>query len=60
MKVSDLAMPPSVFKGGNGDLVICQEWPHIDGEHYTRVIVPMRDALKLAHAIIDVARRETA
>jgi hypothetical protein len=57
MKASDYSelMPVEVFVGGCGDLVLCQEWPQIEGEQYLRIIVPMRDALKLAHKIIAVA-----
>jgi hypothetical protein len=66
MKISDFVngsdvatgrMPVEVFEGGGGDLVFCQECPHVDGDRYLRTLVPMRDALKLAHAIIGIARK---
>ena len=50
-------MPPAVFKGGNGDLVLCQEWPFMDrGERFIRVVIDMKDAEKLAMQILAVAR----
>lgn len=49
-------MPVDIFEGGNGDLVLCQEWPSIDRERYLRVMVPMGDAEKLAMQILAVAR----
>lgn len=55
--LSELALMPEVFEGGLGDLVVCQEWPAIDGEHYSRVVVPMDRALELAAAIAAVARQ---
>ena len=59
MKASDYSelMSVEVFVGGGGDLVLCQEWPQLKGEQYLRIIVPMRDAVELAHKIIAVARR---
>jgi hypothetical protein len=50
-------MPVSVFKGGNGDLVLCQEWPSMAlGDRFSRVMVDMGDAEKLAAQILAVAR----
>lgn len=49
-------MPVDAFEGGNGDLVLCQEWPSIESERYLRVMVPMKDAEKLAMQILAVAR----
>jgi hypothetical protein len=50
-------MPISVFKGGNGDLVLCQEWPSLErGERFARVMFDMKDAEKLAQQILAVAR----
>ncbi|MBR1154181.1 hypothetical protein [Bradyrhizobium sp. JYMT SZCCT0428] len=54
--VSDLALMPEVFRGAGGDLVLCQEWPALDGELYVRVIIPMDRALELASAIAAAAR----
>jgi hypothetical protein len=58
MKASDYSewMPVEVFQGaGSDNLVLCQEHPYIEGERYLRIVVPMRDAIALAHAIIEVA-----
>jgi hypothetical protein len=49
-------MPPDVFKGGTGDLVICQEWSTETNERYLRIKVPMADAVALAEGILAVAR----
>lgn len=50
-------MPISVFKGGNGDLVLCQEWPSMAfGERFMRVMTDMKDAEMLAMQILAVAR----
>lgn len=44
--------PVSVFEGGNGDLVLCQAWPSESGERFTRIVVEMKDAEKLAYRIL--------
>lgn len=49
-------MPVNAFEGGNGDLVLCQEWPSMDRERYARVMLDMKDAEKLAMQILAVAR----
>jgi hypothetical protein len=50
-------MAISVFEGGNGDLVLCQEWPSLHrGERFARVMIEMKDAEKLAGQILAVAR----
>jgi len=50
-------MPVNVFKGGNGDLVLCQEWPSMAfGDRFVRVMMDMDDAEKLAMQILAVAR----
>lgn len=50
-------MPVSVFEGGNGDLVLCQEWPSVDqGERFMGVMLNMKDADRLATEILAVAR----
>lgn len=50
-------MPITVFKGANGDLVLCQEWPSMHrGERFMRVMIDMKDAEKLAMNILSVAR----
>jgi hypothetical protein len=54
--MSDLALMPEVFRGALGDLVLCQEWPTLDGERYVRLIIPMDRALDLASAIAAAAR----
>lgn len=46
---------PEVFEGGNGDLVIVQEWPDLKGETFVRVMLPMAEARRLAAAILVVA-----
>lgn len=58
MKASEFShlMPVDVFKGGTGNLVICQEWPATKGERYVRVMVPMGEARELAEAILAVVR----
>ena len=49
-------MAVAVFEGGNGDLVLCQEWPSLSGERFVRVMLDMKDAEKLAMNIMSVAR----
>lgn len=49
-------MAVAVFEGGNGDLVLCQEWPSLSCERFVRVMLDMRDAEKLAMNILSVAR----
>jgi hypothetical protein len=49
-------MPPEVFEGATGMLVLLQEWTHQQGEQYTRIIVPMSEAAQLAERILAVAR----
>jgi hypothetical protein len=58
MKASDYSelMEVEAFQGaGSNNLVLCQEWPDIEGERYVRIVIPMRDALELACKIITVA-----
>ncbi len=50
-------MPPGVFKGGTGDLVIVQEYTSLAGESYLRIRIPMADAARLAQDILAVAAR---
>lgn len=46
-------MPVDVYRGaGTGMLVLCQEWPSIDGETYMRIAIPLRDAESLACQIL--------
>jgi hypothetical protein len=62
MKASEFSdlMPVNVFKGGTGNLVICQEWPSMTrGERCVRVMVPMSEARELAEAILAVVREST-
>lgn len=47
-------MAVDVFKGANGDLVLCQERPTPERERYTRIIVEMKDAKALAETILSV------
>jgi hypothetical protein len=50
-------MAVAVFEGGNGDLVLRQEWPSLKyGDRFVRVMVDMKDAEKLAMNILAVAR----
>ena len=50
-------MAVAVFEGGNGDLVLRQEWPSIaHGDRFVRVMTDMKDAEKLAMHILSVAR----
>lgn len=48
--------PVSVFEGGTGNLVLCQEWPSPQGDAYSRVVIEMKDAEYLATRILGVAR----
>jgi hypothetical protein len=65
MKISDftseltetMRLPVEVYEGAGGQLLLVQECPHIDGDRYLRILVPMREAVELAHAIIGIARR---
>lgn len=50
-------MGVAVYVGGNGDLVLSQEWPSLNrGDRFVRVMVDMKDAEKLAMNILSVAR----
>lgn len=50
-------MAVAVYVGGNGDLVLSQEWPSLNrGDRFVRVMVDMKDAEKLAMNILSVAR----
>lgn len=49
-------MAVAVFEGGNGDLVLCQEWPALAGDRFVRVMLDMKDAERLAMNIMSVAR----
>lgn len=49
-------MAVAVFEGGNGDLVLRQEWTSERGERFMRVMLDMKDAEKLAMNIMSVAR----
>jgi hypothetical protein len=51
-----LVMPPDVFEGATGMLVLCQEWTHQRGEQYVRIMVPMAEASRLAEGILAAAR----
>ncbi len=63
MRVSDFSslMAVDVFRGGTGNLVLCQEVPSISrGERYVRIMIPMDEARELAEAILAVARESAA
>lgn len=61
MIIADVGfMQVDVFEGGNGDLVFCQEHPHIDGEHYSRIITNMDNAEAICEAIMAAARKARA
>jgi hypothetical protein len=49
-------MAPDVFEGATGMLVICQEWTGEKSESFSRIAVPMADAVALAECILAVAR----
>ena len=49
-----------VFEGGNGDLVLCQEYSTPREERYLRIITDMRNAEELCEAIMQVARKARA
>jgi hypothetical protein len=49
-------MPVDAFIGGNGDVVLCQEWTSEKEESYTRILVPIDDAVSLANEILRLAR----
>lgn len=46
-----------VFEGGNGHLVVMQEFPHHEGERYVRIITDMSNAEQLCAEILAVARK---
>ena len=50
------ALQPDVFCGGSGNLVIVQEWPSLEGERFSRIVIPLSKAELLAGAIMAVAR----
>jgi hypothetical protein len=55
------ALPPDVFEGSGGHLIICQEWPNMQsGERYYRVFVDMDQVRALADAILKVAKDATS
>jgi hypothetical protein len=46
-----------VFEGGNGHLVIMQEYPHQSGERYVRIMTDMSNAEALCAEIMEVAKK---
>jgi hypothetical protein len=50
-------MPPEVFKGGCGHIVLCQEWSTQKEESYLRVMIAPEDAERVASEILAIARR---
>lgn len=50
-------MPVDVYESGNGDLMLCQEWPDIDGDAYSRIKIPLDQAESVARRIIALAER---
>ena len=53
--ISDVyCLPPEVFEGAGGDLIIMQEVPGIDGERFVRVFIDMEDAERVCAEIMRV------
>lgn len=50
-------MPLQVFEGGNGDLVIMQEYSTPSEEKYLRVITSMSNAEELCVQIMAIAKK---
>jgi hypothetical protein len=51
-----VTMAPDVYEGATGMLVICQEWGSAENESFSRIAVPMADAVALAERISAIAR----
>lgn len=49
-------MPVETYIGGNGDVVLCQEWTSEKEESYLRIVVPLDGAVSLAMEILRLAR----
>ncbi len=49
-------MPVAAYIGGNGDIVLCQEWTCEKEERYLRIVVPLDDAMSHATEIMRLAR----
>lgn len=50
-------MGVEIFEGGNGHLVIVQEWPDLKGESYLRVMMNMDEAESICARIMAVAEK---
>jgi len=50
-------MPPDVFVGGCGHIVLCQEWTEAAKETYLRVMIHERDAERICQQIMASARK---
>lgn len=50
-------MPPEVFRGGCGHIVLCQEHTGQTEEYYLRVMIAPKDAERVASEILAIARR---
>lgn len=53
-------LAPEVYEGANGHVVICQEWPALQGEQYLRVMLTPEQAEALAHQILALLKRGIA
>lgn len=53
----NICLAVEVFEGNGQDLVLMQEFPGVDGEHYVRIFVDMDNVEKLCAEIMSVARR---
>lgn len=50
-------MPVDVFEGGGGHIVLCQEWPSVEGERYLRIMLSTADAERVAKEISAIVSR---
>lgn len=53
---STICLPVDIYEGGGGDLVLCQEFPSIKGEHYVRIFIDMDQAEHICATIMEIAR----
>lgn len=51
-----VCLPIQVYEGASGNLILMQEFPDINGEHYVRLFVDMDEAEKLCASIMQIAK----
>ncbi len=56
----ELTLMPEVYLGAGGDVVICQEFPDLNGETYFRIFVSPNRAEEFSKAIMAAAARAKA